>query len=80
MQRKYPKMLPDFLKDWKFLPEPLRSLKPYDRVITKYFLCLPCCKKLVNSEGQDAKLKRNTTSTQAFCNNTFVNDLDDQKF
>ncbi|CAG0881125.1 unnamed protein product [Cyprideis torosa] len=42
LQRKKPSILPKVLKNWKFLPEPLRSLAPLDR----FFSRLPCCKKL----------------------------------
>ena len=31
VQAKKPGMLPVMLKNWNFLPEPLRSLEPYDR-------------------------------------------------
>ena len=30
---RYHKMLPLILKNWKFLPEPMRSLAPYDRYL-----------------------------------------------
>ena len=35
LQNKSPNILPDFLKDWMFLPEHLRSLEPYDKLIIK---------------------------------------------
>lgn len=35
IQRKRKSVLPAKLQDWKFLPEPMRSLAPYDRVFTK---------------------------------------------
>ena len=34
MQRKTAKFLPEILKTWDFLPLPLHSLEPYDRIIT----------------------------------------------
>lgn len=33
-QNKCPGCLPSFLKTWDFLPRPLRSLEPYDKVVT----------------------------------------------
>ena len=41
-----PEILPNLLKNWDFLPEPLRSLKPYDKIIFKYLYCCKCCNKL----------------------------------
>ena len=41
LQAKKPKLLPQFLRDWSFLPLPLRSLQPYDKIFTS----APCCKK-----------------------------------
>ena len=40
MKRKRPQWLPSFLRSWLFLPQPLRSFEPWDRIITY----LPCCK------------------------------------
>lgn len=39
IQNNKPHWLPSGLRNWHFLPLPLRSLAPYDRVITR----LPCC-------------------------------------
>lgn len=39
LQRKVPRVLPQKLRDWKWLPRPLRSLRPYDNLVSK----LPCC-------------------------------------
>ncbi|MCL4158804.1 UNVERIFIED_CONTAM: hypothetical protein GTU68_000316 [Idotea baltica] len=36
-------ILPKALQNWKFLPKPMRSLDPYDKVFAKM---QPCCKKL----------------------------------
>ena len=33
LQRKKPKLLPSKLQNWEFLPEPVRSLDPVDRMI-----------------------------------------------
>ena len=41
MQSKKPHMLPLTLRTWSFLPFPLRSLEPYDKLM----MHLLCCKK-----------------------------------
>ncbi|KAK3603858.1 hypothetical protein CHS0354_042866 [Potamilus streckersoni] len=40
IQSKRPSMLPKFLQNWSFLPKPVRSLEPYDRILKK----CKCCK------------------------------------
>ncbi|KAA0192744.1 hypothetical protein HAZT_HAZT008464 [Hyalella azteca] len=42
MQAKCPKCLPSCLRSWHWLPLPLRSLQPLDRVFSKLACC--CCK------------------------------------
>ena len=32
-------LLPEKLRNWQFLPEPLRSLEPYDRILTGCSCC-----------------------------------------
>nr|XP_018673358.1 sodium-dependent phosphate transport protein 2B-like isoform X2 [Ciona intestinalis] len=44
LQVKRPKMLPRKLQSWDFLPAPLHSLKPYDRIVMRVFFWCPCCK------------------------------------
>ncbi|XP_055957166.1 sodium-dependent phosphate transport protein 2B isoform X2 [Patella vulgata] len=39
LQRKRPGCLPPVLRNWHFLPEPLRSLRPIDRCFTKCKCC-----------------------------------------
>ena len=38
---KLSKILPEKLRNWQFLPEPLRSLEPYDRILTGCSCCHP---------------------------------------
>jgi sodium-dependent phosphate cotransporter len=52
IKTKKPEILPNLLKTWDFLPEPLRSLKPYDRIIFKYLFCCKCCNKLKQQENR----------------------------
>ncbi|XP_068105968.1 sodium-dependent phosphate transport protein 2C [Hyperolius riggenbachi] len=43
IQKKRPRCLPPFLRNWDFLPIWLHSLAPYDKLI--YKMCGCCCKK-----------------------------------
>ncbi|KAL3873637.1 hypothetical protein ACJMK2_036732 [Sinanodonta woodiana] len=45
MQTRKPDILPRKFQNWKWLPEPLRSLEPYDRVIMKATGNCCCCRK-----------------------------------
>ena len=45
LQRRVPSMLPAALQTWEFLPEPLRSLAPYDRLVTAVVGRCRCCSK-----------------------------------
>jgi len=40
LQKKRQQCLPAVLRDWEFLPKPLHSLQPYDKVMTS---CCICC-------------------------------------
>lgn len=44
LQKKAPNFLPPILRNWHFLPEGLRSLKPYDGAMQKLIACCPCFK------------------------------------
>ncbi|XP_047736597.1 sodium-dependent phosphate transport protein 2B [Hyalella azteca] len=46
LQTKAPKFLPNKLRSWVFLPAPLRSLEPYDKVMSR----LPCCASCHNDQ------------------------------
>lgn len=43
LQAQKPQWLPSKLRNWSWLPEPLYSLEPYDRLIGKF---CSCCKRL----------------------------------
>ncbi|KAG8537119.1 hypothetical protein GDO81_025039, partial [Engystomops pustulosus] len=56
LQKKFPKVLPRFLKNWDFLPIWLHSLAPWDRLIFK--MCGCCCKKCSqHTDHQEEKPK-----------------------
>ncbi|XP_023222218.1 sodium-dependent phosphate transport protein 2B-like [Centruroides sculpturatus] len=43
LQCKKPSLLPEFLKDWNWLPEFMHSLDPLDRLIIRIFGVCKCC-------------------------------------
>jgi len=53
LQTRKPDVLPAKLRTWEFLPLPLRSLEPMDRLIcaplSKAFACCPCCKPSIKA-------------------------------
>ncbi|CAL4120716.1 unnamed protein product, partial [Meganyctiphanes norvegica] len=58
-QSKKPSILPSFLQNWDFLPEPLHSLKPLDRLFTK----MSCCKSC-SPQSEDQELNQVTVSSK----------------
>jgi sodium-dependent phosphate cotransporter len=61
VQDKRPHWLPAVLRDWSFLPKPLRSLEPFDRVMTTALCC--CCTGGVSCGGE----RRCDLSTSRVC-------------
>ncbi|XP_056394436.1 sodium-dependent phosphate transport protein 2C [Hyla sarda] len=55
LQKRFPKILPPFLKDWDFLPIWLHSLAPWDRLL--YKMCGCCCKKCSHDDDDEEKPK-----------------------
>ena len=85
MQQKHPKLLPHFLKDWTFLPLPLRSLEPYDKLVVHYLFGFKCCRKLTvvsdaSPVDDTAKLENGTTTINGQTNQAFVVDIGLQRF
>uniref|UniRef100_A0A8C2D1R5 Sodium-dependent phosphate transport protein 2B n=1 Tax=Cyprinus carpio TaxID=7962 RepID=A0A8C2D1R5_CYPCA len=69
MQKRCPRFLPSFLRSWNFLPKPLHSFKPWDKVVTasmtfcrtRCCCCCKCCKeKEKDEEKDDMKTKDKT--------------------
>lgn len=64
MQSRCPRYLPKVLRNWNFLPRPLRSLGPWDKVVTSMFgfcskRCCCCCKcKCCTSQEEDKKSRK----------------------
>ncbi|KAF2361946.1 Sodium-dependent phosphate transport protein [Trinorchestia longiramus] len=71
IQSKRSQVLPGVLQNWDFLPKPLRSLDPYDRVLT----ALPCCKSCQAVAPPDVESIRtqseSTNSVGCFDNKNF---------
>lgn len=57
LRDKYPSILPEFLKTWKWLPVWFRSLEPYDKLISK--ISCSCCKEK-GTEGVKDNMVGNT--------------------
>lgn len=58
LQSHRPQFLPKVLRSWDFLPRPLRSLAPWDGLVTSAFhfcgtRCCCCCKCCQRREGED---------------------------
>merc|ERR1712022_41482 len=67
LQTRKPDVLPAILKDWSFLPEPMRSLAPMDRILCQPLnavCCAPlakvCCK---STSGAQAETKTKTSTS-----------------
>jgi len=60
LQERRPSALPTFLRSWKFLPEPLRSLGFYDRVFTKSCGCCKVCQKKEEAEEDEIKYSQSS--------------------
>ena len=53
LQRNKPELLPNVLANWSFLPEPLRSLDPLDRLVTKALRCCNIAKLTRNKDTEE---------------------------
>ncbi|CAL9696037.1 unnamed protein product [Knipowitschia caucasica] len=84
MQKRCPRFLPSLLRSWDFLPRPLHSLAPWDRVVTVSLgfcnnhcccccRCCHCCNKEKNEEVQ------NVRSLQMYDNPALTKDEDNVK-
>ena len=68
LQNKKPNWLPKVLRTWDFLPEPLRSLEPYDKIMMKYVLC---CKKFkAGSKVSDVETTKELNHTKLEMNSS----------
>lgn len=89
MQKRCPRFLPRFLRSWDFLPRPLHSLAPWDRVVTvtlgfcgKHCCCCCKCCRCCNKEQdeKDEKMtKGSVKSLQMYDNPAMTKDEDKMK-
>lgn len=92
MQSRCPRFLPGFLRSWDFLPRPLRSLEPMDRLVSltlgfcgKHCCCCKCCKcskccKKDEDEDKDGKMRKSgRKSLEMYDNPAMSRDDEDTK-
>lgn len=80
MQSRCPRFLVPVLRTWDFLPRPLHSLKPWDRVVTRMMRfcgtrCCCCCKCGKNEQAD--KEEKNKKGLEMYDNLTLF--VDDEK-
>ena len=77
LQKHKPNILPKILKNWNFLPEPLRSLDPLDRAIMATFGFFTTCKmtKSDDAEDTDHNLNEMQTKRKEEVNKGFEHDM-----
>ena len=72
IQKHKPSILPERFRTWDFLPEPLRSLEPMDRIIGKVN-CLKLCRKRTENSKQEVDLK--TVTREHYNNGAYQHDI-----
>merc|ERR1712022_27284 len=71
LQTRKPDVLPAILKDWSFLPEPMRSLAPMDRILCQPLnnvCCAPLAKVCCKSKPADVEMTTNDSTTATATN------------
>merc|ERR1719453_1616474 len=71
LQTRKPDVLPAILKDWSFLPEPMRSLAPMDRILCQPLnavCCAPMAKICCKSKPADVEMTTNDSTTATATN------------
>ncbi|XP_022614807.1 sodium-dependent phosphate transport protein 2B-like [Seriola dumerili] len=85
MQSRCPRRLPSVLRNWDFLPRPLRSLAPWDAVVSSTLgfcgkhcccccRCCKCCKK-----DEDEKIRKNSVKSLEMYDNPAMSRDEDTK-
>ncbi|XP_069058250.1 sodium-dependent phosphate transport protein 2B-like isoform X2 [Pleurodeles waltl] len=79
IQKKWPRVLPKFLKTWDFLPKWMHSLQPWDRIFSgmkifcgSYVCC--CCKCCKRNEDEEMVKKEETKSANVYENTVSIDD------
>uniref|UniRef100_A0A8C6VSR6 Sodium-dependent phosphate transport protein 2B n=1 Tax=Nothobranchius furzeri TaxID=105023 RepID=A0A8C6VSR6_NOTFU len=84
MQSRFPRHLPKVLRTWDFLPRPLHSMAPWDRVVTSTTLfcgrhcccccrCSNCCRK---DDGEEKISRTNRKGLEVYDNPALTRDKD----
>ncbi|KAM4628552.1 solute carrier family 34 member 2b [Polymixia lowei] len=81
MQSRCPHILPRVLRSWEFLPRPLHSMAPWDRVVTSAMgfchkrccCCCKCCKSCKSTEEENVE-KGSKKSLEMYDNPAMSND------
>jgi sodium-dependent phosphate cotransporter len=68
LQSRRPQCLPKVLHNWDFLPKPLHSLEPYDKVMTS---CCVCCDD--EDDEDDEEKQKDSCTLCTCCKNNKVN-------
>ncbi|KAM4549491.1 sodium-dependent phosphate transport protein 2B-like [Odontesthes bonariensis] len=85
MQSRCPRFLPKVLRTWHFLPRPLRSMAPWDAVVTSMFSfcgtrCCCCrCSNCCNKDEEDEKISRNSRKSLEMYDNPAMSQDEDVK-
>ncbi|XP_055778910.1 sodium-dependent phosphate transport protein 2B-like [Salvelinus fontinalis] len=84
MQARCPQYLPSALRDWDFLPRPLHSMAPWDRVVMSGMAfcgarCCCCCKRCQSTEDEEKGLQERKKSLEIYDNPVLTRDDEPQE-
>jgi len=73
-QKRCPAKLPPVMRNWKWLPEPMRSLAPYDRVFAGCACCNKCRPDDPKNKSNDEIVMVESSSSSGLDNSAYVPD------
>lgn len=87
MQSRWPRYLPRVLRNWEFLPRPLHSMAPWDRVVTSAFsfcgtrccCCCKCCNCGQKDNDEVVKMRRDSDKSLEMYDNPVLSQDEDTK-
>uniref|UniRef100_A0A8C8J5I6 Sodium-dependent phosphate transport protein 2B n=1 Tax=Oncorhynchus tshawytscha TaxID=74940 RepID=A0A8C8J5I6_ONCTS len=82
MQARCPQYLPSGLRDWDFLPRPLHSMAPWDRVVTSgmaFCGARCCCKCCQSTDDEEKGLQERKKSLEIYDNPVLTRDDEPQE-
>ncbi|XP_062412728.1 sodium-dependent phosphate transport protein 2B-like [Sardina pilchardus] len=82
MQNRWPQHLPEVLRSWDFMPRPLRSLAPWDRVVTSAMgfcgarccCCCKCCRGGGEGKDEEKAGRKDSKSLEMYDNPALTTD------